>query len=100
MAIWNQEVFGPVLCVMPFRTEEEAVALANESAYGLGAAVISGDPERCARLAEAFECGIVWVNCSQPCFCHSPWGGRKLSGFGRELGQARESANSTPPAYQ
>ena len=48
--------------------------------------MISDDEARCARLARAFQSGIVWVNCSQPCFCHAPWGGVKKSGFGRELG--------------
>ncbi|EFJ51737.1 hypothetical protein VOLCADRAFT_73155 [Volvox carteri f. nagariensis] len=50
-------------------------------------AVISACPERCRRVAEALECGIVWVNCSQPCFCYAPWGGIKNSGHGRELGE-------------
>jgi betaine-aldehyde dehydrogenase len=80
-------VFGPVLCVMEFDTEEEAVALANGSDYGLGAAVITADAARAARMTDAFDCGLVWVNCSQPCFCHGPWGGKKRSGFGRELGE-------------
>ena len=87
MTIWKEEVFGPVLCVMEFDTEEEAVALANESDYGLGAAVITADSARAARMTDAFDCGLVWVNCSQPCFCHGPWGGKKRSGFGRELGE-------------
>jgi betaine-aldehyde dehydrogenase len=55
--------------VSTFSTEQQALALANDSEYGLGGAVISGDAERCKRVAEGLECGIVWVNCSQPCFC-------------------------------
>eukprot|EP00877_Chromochloris_zofingiensis_P013539 jgi/Chrzof1/8439/Cz03g10210.t1 len=86
MRIWKEEVFGPVLSVATFETEDEAVQLANDSEYGLAGAVISSDAERCRRVAEALECGIVWVNCSQPCFCQAPWGGIKNSGFGRELG--------------
>ncbi|KAF7838381.1 betaine aldehyde dehydrogenase 1, chloroplastic [Senna tora] len=87
MQIWREEVFGPVLCVKTFRTEEEAIELANDSKYGLAAAVISNDLERCDRMTKAFQAGIVWVNCSQPCFTQAPWGGTKRSGFGRELGE-------------
>lgn len=87
MRIWKEEIFGPVLSVATFDTEEQALALANGSEYGLGGAVISADAARCQRVAEALECGIVWVNCSQPCFCQAPWGGVKNSGHGRELGE-------------
>ncbi|KAK1273408.1 hypothetical protein QJS04_geneDACA015192 [Acorus gramineus] len=87
MQIWREEVFGPVLCVKTFRTEDEAVELANDTQYGLAAAVISNNRERCNRIAEEFQAGIIWVNCSQPCFCQAPWGGTKRSGFGRELGE-------------
>ncbi|KAK7330443.1 hypothetical protein VNO77_24637 [Canavalia gladiata] len=87
MQIWREEVFGPVICVKTFSTEEEAIDLANDSIYGLGSAVISNDLERCERITKAFKAGIVWVNCSQPCFTQAPWGGIKRSGFGRELGE-------------
>nr|AFK43263.1 unknown [Medicago truncatula] len=87
MQIWKEEVFGPVLCVKTFSTEEEAIDLANDTIYGLGAAVISNDLERCERVTKAFKAGIVWVNCFQPCFTQAPWGGIKRSGFGRELGE-------------
>ncbi|XP_004508822.1 aminoaldehyde dehydrogenase 2, peroxisomal [Cicer arietinum] len=87
MQIWKEEVFGPVLCVKTFSTEEEAIDLANDTIYGLGAAVISNDLERCERITKAFKAGIVWINCSQPCFTQAPWGGIKRSGFGRELGE-------------
>nr|QMW68608.1 betaine aldehyde dehydrogenase protein [Calligonum mongolicum] len=87
MQIWREEVFGPVLCVKTFSSEAEAIELANDTHYGLGAAVISNDLERCERVTKAFRAGIVWVNCSQPCFCQAPWGGTKRSGFGRELGE-------------
>ncbi|KAJ7945920.1 Betaine aldehyde dehydrogenase [Quillaja saponaria] len=87
MQIWREEVFGPVLCVKTFSTEDEAIELANDTHYGLGAAVLSNDLERCDRISKAFQAGIVWINCSQPCFCQAPWGGNKRSGFGRELGE-------------
>ncbi|KAJ4870705.1 hypothetical protein Rs2_47687 [Raphanus sativus] len=87
MQIWREEVFGPVLCVKTFSSEDEAIELANDSHYGLGAAVISNDAERCDRISQDFEAGIVWINCSQPCFTQAPWGGVKRSGFGRELGE-------------
>lgn len=86
MAIWREEIFGPVLSVMTFETEEQALSLANDSDYGLAAAIISKDAERNARFSRRFRSGIVWINCSQPCFCHAPWGGVKLSGIGRDLG--------------
>ncbi|KAJ1482809.1 aldehyde dehydrogenase domain-containing protein [Baffinella frigidus] len=88
MKIWNEEIFGPVLAVMTFKTEEEAIALANNSDFGLAGAVLSGDATRGQRVARAFKCGIAWVNCSQPCFCQAPWGGVKRSGIGRDNGEA------------
>lgn len=84
--IWKEEIFGPVMATHTFATEEEAIALANDSDYALGAAVISRDSSRCARIARAFSAGVVWINCSQPCFSQLPWGGRKRSGYGRDLG--------------
>lgn len=83
---WNEEIFGPVVCIRPFSEEAEAVELANNSDYGLAAAVMSTDLERAERVARAFRAGIVWVNCSQPTFTEAPWGGYKKSGIGRELG--------------
>jgi len=84
--VWNEEIFGPVVCVKPFSSETEAIRMANDSRFGLGAAVMSKDDERCERVARAFRAGIVWINCSQPTFCEAPWGGYKQSGIGRELG--------------
>ena len=84
--VWNEEIFGPVVCVRPFDTEDEAIELANRSDYGLAAAVMSADIERANRVARAFRAGIVWINCSQPTFTQAPWGGYKKSGIGRELG--------------
>jgi betaine-aldehyde dehydrogenase len=85
--IWNEEIFGPVVCVRPFGTEDEAIALANDTRFGLAAAVMSADLERANRVARACRAGIVWVNCSQPTFTEAPWGGYKQSGIGRELGE-------------
>mmetsp|Transcript_18043 Transcript_18043/g.30310 ORF Transcript_18043/g.30310 Transcript_18043/m.30310 type:complete len:507 (-) Transcript_18043:24-1544(-) len=86
-AIWQQEVFGPVLCVREFSAEEEAVAAANHSEYGLAGAVFSADAARCRRVARALRVGVVWTNNCQPAFIQAPWGGMKKSGFGRELGR-------------
>lgn len=85
--IWREEIFGPVVCVAPFDTEAEAIALANDSPYGLAAAVMSRDLERCDRVAARLRAGIIWINCSQPTFTQAPWGGYKTSGIGRELGR-------------
>jgi betaine-aldehyde dehydrogenase len=85
--IWNEEIFGPVVCIRPFDDETEAVQSANDSRFGLGAAVMSKDTERCERVARALRAGIVWINCSQPTFTEAPWGGYKQSGIGRELGE-------------
>nr|WP_064250412.1 aldehyde dehydrogenase family protein [Rhizobium leguminosarum]OAP89154.1 aldehyde dehydrogenase [Rhizobium leguminosarum] len=86
-AAWVEEIFGPVVCIRPFKTEEEAVGLANDSRFGLAAAVMSKDDARAERVAAAFRAGIVWINCSQPTFTEAPWGGYKESGIGRELGR-------------
>jgi|TARA_B110000003_G_scaffold232474_1_gene235385 betaine-aldehyde dehydrogenase len=84
--VWREEIFGPVMCVKTFASETEVVAMANDSDYALAAAVITDDLARRERMTAAFDTGIVWVNCSQPCFAQLPWGGRKRSGFGRDLG--------------
>lgn len=84
---WVEEIFGPVVCLRPFDTEEEAIRLANDTRFGLAAAVMSRDDARCERVARAFRAGIVWINCSQPTFTEAPWGGYKQSGIGRELGR-------------
>ncbi len=84
--IWKEEIFGPVLSVAAFKTEDEALALANDTEFGLAAAVMTRDLDRAARVADRFEAGVVWINCSQPNFLEPPWGGMKHSGVGRELG--------------
>jgi betaine-aldehyde dehydrogenase len=85
--IWTEEIFGPVVCVRPFDDEAQAIRLANDSRFGLAAAVMSRDLDRCERVARLLRAGIIWINCSQPTFTEAPWGGYKQSGIGRELGQ-------------
>lgn len=85
--IWNEEIFGPVVCIRPFDDEAQALGSANDSRFGLAAAVMSKDLERCERVARKLRAGIVWINCSQPTFTEAPWGGYKQSGIGRELGE-------------
>lgn len=85
--VWRTEVFGPVLAVRAFGTEAEALALANDSEYGLAGAVFSADDRQLDRVTEALRVGCVWRNCSQPCFSQLPWGGMKRSGIGRDLGR-------------
>jgi acyl-CoA reductase-like NAD-dependent aldehyde dehydrogenase len=90
MELMRAETFGPVLPLMTFRTEEEAVALANDSPYGLTASVWTGDIRRGERVAERLEAGTVMVN--EVLYTHgiaqTPWGGVKLSGIGRTHGRA------------
>eukprot|EP01126_Amoeba_proteus_P041853 TRINITY_DN4519_c0_g2_i12.p1 TRINITY_DN4519_c0_g2~~TRINITY_DN4519_c0_g2_i12.p1 ORF type:complete len:401 (+),score=106.11 TRINITY_DN4519_c0_g2_i12:918-2120(+) len=86
MTIWREEIFGPVLSIMTFEDEEEALRLANDTPYGLAGAVFSTDKEKCLKFSRELQCGIVWINCSQPTFVQLPWGGFKQSGTGRELG--------------
>jgi len=85
--VWQEEVFGPVVCIKTFTTEADAIRMANDTRFGLAAAVMSKDNARCQRVAKAFRAGIIWINCSQPTFCEAPWGGYKQSGIGRELGK-------------
>jgi betaine-aldehyde dehydrogenase len=86
-AAWREEIFGPVVCIRRFSKESEAVKLANDSPFGLAAAVMSADDARTERVAANLRAGIVWINCSQPTFTEAPWGGYKQSGIGRELGR-------------
>lgn len=86
MRIAQEEIFGPVVCVMPFDTEDEAVALANGTAYGLAASVWTRDLTRAHRVAGALECGVTWINDHHRIDPSSPWGGFGMSGLGRENG--------------
>ena len=94
MAIYREEVFGPVVVIVPFSSEEEAIQRANDTTYGLGAAVFTRDLERAHRVAGEIEAGMVWVNSSQDCDPRIPFGGVKQSGIGRELGEAGLEAYS------
>lgn len=85
-ALWREEIFGPVLCVRPVASEAEAVALANDSEFGLVASVVSRDLDAAERVANALEAGLVWINAPQVIFPQTAWGGYKQSSIGRELG--------------
>ncbi len=84
--LWREELFGPILAVRRAAGDEEALALANDTAFGLAATVVSGDPERARRLAEGIDAGHVWINAPQLILPESLWGGFRASGIGRELG--------------
>jgi len=87
MRLAREEVFGPVLAVIPFDSEEEAFALANDSPYGLAAGIWTEDIGRALRGAEAMEAGTVWVNTYRTVSYMAPFGGYKRSGIGRESGR-------------
>ena len=88
MKIYREEVFGPFVVIASFKTEEEAVRKANDTTYGLGAALFTRDLERAHRVARDIESGMVWVNSSNDSDVRIPFGGVKQSGIGRELGEA------------
>jgi betaine-aldehyde dehydrogenase len=85
MRIAREEIFGPVLCVIPYDGEDDAVAIANDSEYGLGGSVFSADPERGLQVARRVETGTIGLN-GYELKLDAPFGGRKASGIGRELG--------------
>jgi betaine-aldehyde dehydrogenase len=84
--IAREEIFGPVMSVIPFDSEEDALRIANDTPYGLAAAVWSRDIFKALRMVKKLQAGIVWVNHMQPTYVEAPWGGYKMSGIGRELG--------------
>ncbi|HEY7671951.1 MAG TPA: aldehyde dehydrogenase [Gammaproteobacteria bacterium] len=86
MRIAQEEVFGPVLGIIPFDDDEEAIAIANNSLYGLAAGVWTKDIGRCLKMAKRIEAGTVWINTYRVSSYLSPFGGYKRSGFGRESG--------------
>lgn len=85
-ALWCEEIFGPVICVRSFSSEAEAIALANDSQFGLVASVVTRDGEAADRVANALQAGLVWINAPQVIFPQTAWGGYKQSSIGRELG--------------
>ena len=85
MQLVKEEIFGPVLAVMPFDGEEQAIALANDSIYGLAASIWSGDLSRAHRVAQRLNVGTVSVNTIDAIDVSVPFGGGKQSGFGRDL---------------
>ncbi|KAL6802914.1 aldehyde dehydrogenase [Trichoderma sp. SZMC 28013] len=88
MRIYREEIFGPVAVVVKFRTEDEALEMANDTEYGLGAAVFTENLTRAHRVARRLEAGMVWINSSQDCNDQVPFGGVKQSGIGSELGES------------
>jgi aldehyde dehydrogenase len=84
MRVFQEEIFGPVCCVTTFRTTEEALAIANDTLYGLGAGVWTRDAHELYQVPRAIQAGRVWVNCYHAYPAHAPFGGYKKSGFGRE----------------
>jgi aldehyde dehydrogenase len=84
MRIFQEEIFGPVVCVTTFKTTEEAIQIANDTLYGLGAGVWTRDAHEMYQVPRAIQAGRVWVNCYHNYPAHAPFGGYKKSGFGRE----------------
>ena len=82
----QEEIFGPVVTLIPFSTEAEAVAIANSTDYGLAATIWSGNPDKANRVADQIDAGIVWINCWMVRDLRTPFGGMKSSGVGREGG--------------
>jgi phenylacetaldehyde dehydrogenase len=87
MKVVREEIFGPVVCAMPFKSLDEVVAAANQSEFGLAAAVWTRDISRAHRIAERMRAGTVWVNCYNVADAALPFGGYKQSGWGREMGR-------------
>ncbi|WMN16499.1 aldehyde dehydrogenase family protein [Pseudomonas piscis] len=85
-ALWREEIFGPVLCVRSFDSQQEAIELANDSEFGLVASVVGGDTANTEAVANALQAGLVWINAPQVIFPQTAWGGYKQSSIGRELG--------------
>lgn len=87
LKISREEIFGPVLPVIPFDSEDEAIRIANDTSYGLASGIQTGDLGRALRLADRIKAGTVWLNCWHKYHPNAPFGGYKLSGYGREQGR-------------
>ncbi len=87
MRLAREEIFGPVLSIIPFDTEEDAIAIANDTAFGLAAGVWTQSLNRMHRVSAALRTGMVWVNTYRAVAAQTPFGGVKESGYGRERGQ-------------
>ena len=88
MAIAKDEIFGPVVSVLPFKSVDEVAARANDTMYGLAAAVWTKDIDKAHQFAKQVKAGTVWVNCYHVVDANTPFGGFKMSGQGRENGEA------------
>lgn len=98
MRVFQEEIFGPVVCVTKFKDETEALEIANDTLYGLGAGVFTRDAHQLYQIPRAIKAGRVWVNCYHDYRAHTPFGGYRKSGFGREthvmmLNHYRQSKN-------
>jgi len=87
MRIVQEEIFGPVVTIQKFKTEEEAIRLANDTLYGLAGGVFTNDGAKALRVIKKLRIGIAWINDYHPTYVEAPWGGYKQSGIGRSLGK-------------
>lgn len=95
-SIYKNEIFGPVVAINKFETEEEIIAKSNDSKYGLMAGVFTQDINRALRVSSAFDSGVVGVNCMSYMSQNAPFGGTKESGIGREFGEHALRAYTEP----
>jgi len=87
MKIATDEIFGPVQCLIKFKTIDEVIERANATTYGLAAGVVTNDLNKALTVANNVRGGSIWINCWDPCSPQAPFGGFQQSGFGKELGE-------------